>query len=411
MNRKVLLVDDERLVLHSLRRQLAGSFEVETAGDGEAGLEMIRQSGPFAAVVADMRMPKMDGVAFLRRVLQIAPSTTRIMLTGNVDQKTAASAVNEGRVFRFVTKPCDSESLCSVLESAVEQYRLVTAEAELLGKTLTGAIGVLGELLAITDPDTFNRARRIKQYARDVASAVGCERAYELEIAAILMHLGYVSLPRDLVKRRYSGAELTEPERRILDRVPGISASLIAKIPRLEGIAEIVLHSYTPYNGAGLPAGAVRGDNLPIGARTLKILRDLVDLELSGVPQGAALKRLMAREGWYDPTILEGIAKRIAPGTDLRVVESQVEAPIQTQQSATEALKALAAQYQDAVPSQKLPISDVSVGDVVLTDVKSSDGTVLVRAGSTITEIMLHFLKNCAEHDEVIGPVDIAKAA
>jgi response regulator RpfG family c-di-GMP phosphodiesterase len=410
MNRKVLFVDDDPLVLNSFRRQLSGAFEVHTVLKGAAGLEKIRESGPFAVVVADMRMPIMDGVVFLRHVCRIAPDTTRVMLTGNIDQKTAADAVNEGRVFRFLTKPCDTETLVATIEQSIEQFRLVTAEAELLGKTLTGAVGVLGELLAITDPPTFNRARRIKQYAREAAVAARSDRAYELELAAVLMNLGYVTLPSDLVARYYEGAELDEADREILARVPEISSSLISKIPRLEGVATIVLYSHKQYDGAGKPDDGASAEKLPHGSRTLKILKDLVDLELSGATRSDALSLMASRAGWYDPAILERITQYFAarPGP---AALSTAGLPATTRRLAPDALDALLAQSQNGVPSLSIPVSDIALGDIVLKDVTASDGCLLVPAGSAITQSVLHFIRNYALRKGVAEPIQVAVEA
>src|SRR5205085_9651219 len=92
----------------------------------------------YAVVVADMRMPKMDGVELLSRLRTLTPTTVRIMLTGNADQQTAIDAVNEGHIFRFLNKPCPPETLEKTLRAALNQHHLITAEKELLELTLTG---------------------------------------------------------------------------------------------------------------------------------------------------------------------------------------------------------------------------------------------------------------------------------
>ncbi len=109
MTARVLYVDDEPAVLAGFVRILRKRFVVHTADGGAAGLERMTVDGPYAVVVSDMRMQGMDGVQFLKEVRQLSPETTRIMLTGNADQKTASVAINEGNVFRFLTKPCDYE--------------------------------------------------------------------------------------------------------------------------------------------------------------------------------------------------------------------------------------------------------------------------------------------------------------
>src|SRR3954469_3270266 len=124
---RVLFVDDEPNVLDGIRRQLRNRVEIETANSAAAGLDIIKARGPFAVVVSDMRMPEMDGARFLAKVNEIAPHTVRMILSGQADLESTIAAVNEGRVFRFLLKPCNTETLLGVVKSGIEQYRLIQA--------------------------------------------------------------------------------------------------------------------------------------------------------------------------------------------------------------------------------------------------------------------------------------------
>src|SRR6266536_736870 len=103
---KILFVDDEANILAAHQRNFRQQFSIDIALGGEQGIAAISGQGPYAAVVADMQMPGINGLQFLKKVEELSPNTVRIMLTGNADQKTAADAVNHGHVFRFLTKPC-----------------------------------------------------------------------------------------------------------------------------------------------------------------------------------------------------------------------------------------------------------------------------------------------------------------
>jgi len=149
MAEKVLFVDDEPPVLEGYQRLLRREFEVETAVGGEQGLTSIQGRGPYALVVSDMRMPGMDGVQFLSRVKQLAPDTVRMVLTGQADMTAAMNAVNEGNIFRFLTKPCDKETLSKAITTGFVQYRLVMAEKVLLENTLMGSIKVPRSIIAL----------------------------------------------------------------------------------------------------------------------------------------------------------------------------------------------------------------------------------------------------------------------
>src|SRR5271168_5344162 len=132
MPEKILMVDDEEGVLLGYQRMFRNEFQIETAPGGAAALTALGATGPYAVVVSDMRMPEMDGVRLLAKIKHLAPDTIRIMLTGNDDIQNAVSAVNEGNIFRFLTKPCDKETLKATLTAGLLQYRLVTAENDLL---------------------------------------------------------------------------------------------------------------------------------------------------------------------------------------------------------------------------------------------------------------------------------------
>ena len=106
MTDTILCVDDDANLLEGLKRQLRKQFTLETALSGEAGLVVVKEDGPFAVVVSDMRMPGMNGARFLAQVRAMAPDTVRILLTGQTDIQDAIVAVNEGHIFRFLTKPC-----------------------------------------------------------------------------------------------------------------------------------------------------------------------------------------------------------------------------------------------------------------------------------------------------------------
>lgn len=125
---RLLLVDDEPNILSSYSRILCKDWDVTTAGDGNAGLRAVEAGPEFAVVVSDFRMPGMDGAAFLAQVREIAPETTRIMLTGELDFKVAVQGVNEGNIFRFLAKPCPSNQLQTALAEGLRMYDLIQAE-------------------------------------------------------------------------------------------------------------------------------------------------------------------------------------------------------------------------------------------------------------------------------------------
>jgi response regulator RpfG family c-di-GMP phosphodiesterase len=313
MTKKILCVDDEANVLAAFQRQLRRQFEIETAQGGEQGLALIAAQGPYAVIVADMRMPGMNGVQFLTRVREIAPNSTRIMLTGNVDQKTATDAVNAGNIFRFLNKPCSPETLGQALTAGIEQYRLITAEKELLENTVRGTIKVLTEVLGMVNPLAFGRASRVQRRVRQLVAELQIEKSWEMEVAAMLSQLGWISVPEAVLHKSYAGEALSEEEARMVKAYPRTGYDLIANIPRLESIASAIAYQEKHYDGTGQPDDDKKGIDIPLGGRILKVVLDFERLESSGLTPTVAFERLQQDSRFYDPELLTAL-RRIVQG-------------------------------------------------------------------------------------------------
>src|SRR3990172_11193324 len=252
---RVLFVDDEPQVLAGLMETLHRRFEVSTAESGREGLRMVTQSGPFTVVVSDFRMPEMDGAEFIARVRDVAPDSIRILLTGHASLEGAIRAVNQGCIFRLLTKPSPPAVLLQALEDAVEQARLVTADRELLETKLEV---MSGQLL---------RAERLATLGT-LAGAVG----HELNN----MLVAYDSALRCTSQRVREGILPEEEDLATLDRVRA----------HLATHAQHLLHLGRPaqHNGGPTDLCKVTSDTLAM-LRSAGVLRHVqVQLELSPAP-------------------------------------------------------------------------------------------------------------------------------
>jgi len=292
---KILFVDDDEKVLAMFRRNLAHRFQMETSTDPEQALELVRQGG-IAVVVADLRMPKLDGFAFLAQVSELSQLTVKIMLTGHADLDAAIAGVNEGRLFRFLTKPCPTETLIRSLEAALEQYRLVTAEKELLRGTLQGSIRVLTEILGQTNPEAFGRSERIKRLVKKLAQRLGIKDPWRIELAAMLSQIGCIFIPEEVVRKNRCLGGLSPEELQIYSLHPTVGAQLLSNIPRLEEVREMIEHQEERL--ADRP-------EMSRGARMLKICLDYDNLEGCFAGKYDILAEMKRREGWYDHHILD----------------------------------------------------------------------------------------------------------
>ncbi len=123
MKEKILFVDDDEKSRKTFNHQINNKYDLDLAVSGEEALKSVKKNGPYAVVIADMYMPEMDGIQFLEKVRENYPETVRIMLTGHADLALAIDAVNKGRIFHFLTKPCQSNTILKILEIGIKKYK------------------------------------------------------------------------------------------------------------------------------------------------------------------------------------------------------------------------------------------------------------------------------------------------
>ena len=378
MNKKILCVDDDPNILAGFRRALRKDFDIHTAEGGDEGIATVLKNAPFAVVVSDMRMPGMNGVQFLARVKEIAPDSVRVMLTGNSDQQTAMNAVNEGSIFRFLTKPCPPETLAKTLDAAIEQYRLVTAEKELLEKTLNNSLQVLVDVLAMVNPTAFSRSTRVKRLARDIAVRVGATNVWEIEIAAMLSQIGCVTVPEETLTKISMGMPLKEDELRMYHKYPEIGRDLIARIPRLEIIAEIVAFQNKRQSDLVAAASGQNVSETAIdGARILKLALDYDKLIGTGNAPYEAFAALSKRNDWYDSTVLNA----------LEIIVAEL--------------------IEEAYNTEKIKVSRLEPGMILDETLVTANGSKLLAQGQEITLSLVLRLKNFAEAGIIPGEIQV----
>ncbi len=376
MNTRVLFVDDDPNILAAFKRQLYKDFEVYTALGGEQGLELLRSKGPFSVVVADMSMPGMDGITFLTKVKEMSPDTVRIMLTGHSTLDTAVAAVNEGNIFRFLTKPCPPELLLKTLKDGERQYKLITAEKELVEQTLRRSIQVLTEVLSMVNPTAFGRASRVHRVVKQICDVMQVKDRWQIEIAAMLSQIGCVIVPEETLIKAYSASMLTESELEMFHSHVSVGRNLVANIPRLEQVAEIIGYQEKLFDGTGIPADSKRGPAIPLGSRILKVALDYDSLIASGKTPPEACLIMETREGWYDPNVLRALEEI----SDLEKVQE----------------------------IRFVTVEELSPGMVLADDVVTSAGVLLVKKGQEIVPSLKMRLLNYKKTRGLREPIKVA---
>lgn len=123
-DKRLLIVDDERYILFALRELFSPLYNVRTAESGAAALEIIQGGFIPQVIIADQRMPGMSGTEFLSKTIQYVPQTVRVVLTGYTDVKDLTDSINQGNVYRFLTKPWRNADLKEIIRVCFQHYYL-----------------------------------------------------------------------------------------------------------------------------------------------------------------------------------------------------------------------------------------------------------------------------------------------
>ncbi len=375
MKNKILFVDDDPSILEAYSRNLRKLYDIDTAPGGAEGLAKLAGNGSYPVVVSDLRMPGMDGIEFLSKVRGELPDTVRIMLTGNADLEAAIESVNKGNIFRFLIKPCDPETLKSALDAGIRQYNLITAEREILEKTLKGSIKMLTDVLSLVNPVAFGRASRVKSSVAQLAKHLKLENPWHYEVAAMLSQVGCVAVPSSVLEKRYLEKALSDDEKQMLKKHPAIAHNIITNIPRLESIAEIIVNQEKNFDESDFSEVATNGKEITLGARLLKVALDFDTLESGGFTKKAAVADMEKNADRYDPGILKALSECI--GEEKRYKLKSVS------------------------------VDELTAGMIVAKDVVNRDGLLLITKGQEVSNVMRERLKNYAKTVGIEEPIEV----
>lgn len=363
-NNTILMVDDEANILSAYSRNLRNKYNVLTSSKPDEAIQLFRkQENPIKVVVSDYKMPGIDGIQFLYLVKNVSPDTVRIMLTGYAELKTAIKAVNEGNIFRFLTKPCPVENLESAIDAGIDQYNLKAIEKDVLERTLKGIIKVLTDILTAVNPAYFGKALRLRNFSRNIAEVLEVERIWDVEIAALLSQIGIVTIPPEVLDKAFKGGGLSAREVNMINSIPMVGESLLKNIPRLEQIAAAIAFQDKRYDGSDTPLAGKTGDAIPLIGRILKVANDYDELIVNNASNPDALKTLTSRAGYYDPNILV-------------------------------ALKSATMAEGKGYIMKSVALEDLKQGMVVAENIVDKDGKFLLGKGNEITNIILFRLAN-----------------
>ena len=288
---RVLIVDDDANLLDSMRRQFSAKYDVQTAQSGQEALDLLASSQPFTVLVSDFKMPGMDGIQLLSRAAELYPDTVRILLTGFANFENAVHAVNQGYIYRFLSKPCLPDALGQALNEAVRQHGLVEAQRENYSlkrfkRLLEGIVLGFSAVVEARDPYLAGHQTRVTALALAMANQLGfnADDLDTLRIAAMLHDIGKIYVPADFLNRP---GVLRNEEFSVIKMHPEVGYDILKNLGEDWPVATIIRQHHERMDGSGYPHG-LAGEDIDKGARIIAVA-DVVDAMCSHRPYRPSL--------------------------------------------------------------------------------------------------------------------------
>jgi putative nucleotidyltransferase with HDIG domain len=311
---KILCVDDEPNILSALRRMfmLAG-FEVEEASSGAEALQKLEQK-EFHLILSDMQMPEMNGADFLAQVRQRWPKVMRLMLTGTADLKAAISAINEGEIYRYLTKPWNDEEVVSTVKAALERFALVSERDQLLELTkqqnlsLANMVNTLEEkvkertselsnsynelrssyiasvkaystLIGLRNSKLLSHSKAVADLAVRMAKIANCSPndTQDIYIAGLLHDIGKIGLSDETLANLSNG--VGGYSKKLYQAHAKAGQDCLAGLYEMDRIAQYIGTHHERYDGSGFPYG-LKGNAIPLGGRILAVVEAFEEVQI-----------------------------------------------------------------------------------------------------------------------------------
>lgn len=315
---KVLLVDDEEDNLALLHRTLRQDFEILKTTSPLEGLKMLDENH-VDLIISDHKMEEMDGVEFLKRSYEKYPNCVRLLVTAYSDSSILISAINYGKIYRYIRKPWDPAELLLTVKAAAEYFLLKKENNRLiydLKELFYGTINAIMEALDAKDSFTLGRSRRVTFFSLKMAEEMQL-MPYEvgkLELAGLLHDIGMIGVSEDVLNKTEA---LTPDEFEDIKKHVNYGVKILEDIKQLKGVVEIIKYHHERFDGTGYPHG-LKGDEIPLNARIIAIA-DAYDSMVSkrsyreGLVHEDAMRRIEEQSGHqFDPQVV-GIFKSIIP--------------------------------------------------------------------------------------------------
>ena len=322
---RVLVVDDDQFALRSIAKVLEGeSYQVATAASGSEAIDLLKQDS-FDLILADLKMPGIDGLEVLRQTREIAPQAVVLIFTGYASLESAIEALREG-AYDYLVKPCSTDELRLKIEKGLESVRLAEerqrAEEKLrrsyekLQRALEGTVHTLVAAIEMRDPYTAGHQRRVTQLACAIAHEMGLpeERVEGIRMAGLIHDIGKMNIPAEILSKP---GLLSDLEYSLIKNHAQVGHDVLKEMDFPWPLAQIVLQHHERMDGSGYPQG-LAGEDIILEARILAVT-DVVEAMASQRPYrpsvglDKALEEISQnRSVLYDPEVVDACLKLFA---------------------------------------------------------------------------------------------------
>ena len=316
---RLLIVDDEEAVLQALKRLFHRQYDVVTHISGAAALEQLKNES-FDLIISDMRMPGMTGAELLKNCFQLYPEMIRILLTGYSDLESAIKAVNEGNIYRYISKPWDNDQLRALVAEAIDTRDLRSANQKLsahiteqneelarlnrelqekyqqksnqagqaeekladayrsLRQEFNAMVHILVGMMERRNGEEKGSTEKLARLAKEFAEFAGLQgqQIQDVYYAALLKNIGKVSLSDTVLDKAI--AQMTTVEKQEYARFTINGQTTLMLLEPLQNAANIIRSHMELYNGKGFP-DKLAGDAIPKEARILRIVSDYAEIQ------------------------------------------------------------------------------------------------------------------------------------
>jgi len=372
----IMVVDDQPANLKLLEELLTQQgHAVRSFPRGRLALEAASRNLPDL-VLLDINMPEMDGFEVCQRLKaddKLAPIPV-LFLSALSEARDKVNAFRAGGV-DYITKPFQVEEVRARVETHLELYRARQLERDLLERTLNGAVKTLADLAHLTSPTLTERSGALRSMVVHMAAQSRLRDLWQYELAATLCLIGCITLPSDAFEHAYVTDKASAEELQMYRAHPEIGFRILARIPRLENVAEMIRLQQVETSNWANTSNWINNDVAERGACMLRTAQELDRRTLRGIPFQTACDQLRAAPGKY-PTALLDLLKGYSP--------SRVHFEV----------KRLASQ-------QLLP------GMILDDDVVTENGLMVISKGTTLTVTLIERVQNFSRTRGVREPIQV----